>query len=105
MYQRQRPVCSFGTDLAERIVLQSRGSHFIAPESCRATSRMVTSAVAAPEAPSTTQYLKVHTASEMSPQDVKACIARPRVDFQSITNTVCLSNFLKCRAPSDYNDW
>ena len=48
-------------------------------------------AVAAPEAPTGTKHLKVHTVSTMNKEDVKKCIARPRVDFQSILQTVRLS--------------
>ena len=48
----------------------------------------VVSAVAAPEKPPQAANLKVYTASEMTEADVKACIARPRVDFTSILNTV-----------------
>lgn len=53
-------------------------------------------AVAAPEA--TSRHLRVHTAGDMSAEDVHKCIARPRVDFQSILQTVsCISLFfLSC---------
>ena len=47
-------------------------------------------AVAAPEAPSGAKHLRVHTVSTMNEQDIKKCIARPRVDFQSILQTVDL---------------
>ena len=53
------------------------------------------SAVAAPEKPPQQRNLKTYTASEMSEAAVKACIARPRVDFCSILNTVrfCLLRY------------
>ena len=59
-------------------------------------------AVAAPEAPVGSQHLKVHTASKMTQEDVKDCIARPRVDFKSILETVSsralhCHRALKCR--------
>lgn len=65
-------------------------------------------AVAAPEAPAAAKHLKVHTVSTMSETDVKKCIARPRVDFQSILQTVspsCKGSKTSCRVtqPSEHD--
>ena len=85
----QSSVGLLGKEYAPRYSLLSIGEVKDVSQSYRAKRRMV-SAVAAPEAPASSQFLKVHTASEMSPQDVKACIARPRVNFESILQTVPL---------------
>jgi hypothetical protein len=80
------------TDLAERRFSRHGGPVESLPRilnSKKKVARMATSAVAAPVAFAAAQNLKVYTADEMSQQDIKACIARPRVDFQSILQTVC----------------
>lgn len=53
-------------------------------------------AVAAPEAPISSNQLRVHTYSQMSGEDVKSCISRPRVDFQSILQTVSIGPNKPC---------
>ena len=53
-------------------------------------------AVAAPEMPKGTKNLKVHQISEMSAEDVRKCIARPRVDFGSILKTVSRQRKSNC---------
>lgn len=61
---------------------------------CRgfARSRMTVpapvAAVAAPEKATPQKNLKTYTASEMTAEEVKACVARPRIDFTSILHTV-----------------
>ena len=52
---------------------------------------MAVSSVAAPEKLSQKRNLKTYTAREMSEEEVKACISRPRVDFSSILQAVRLS--------------
>lgn len=82
----------FGSNLASAQANKSLGRPCSVPFPKAMKKLAATLAVAAPEAPAEQRNLKVHKVSEMSNEDVEKCIARPRVDFQSILQTVpCLT--------------